>query len=224
MAGCLILCVIYLHVIIGIIFLKDFPFLLKILQSLVTQKTIINHTNNLFAFGKQSLCLPQNNIKIRIDRISADIGMSGKQLLIRILNTKKYNRYLQGQRVSTRKERIESLITGCHNQIGLPVTSTLTETTHNDFLRSECPKIRIQIFSRYIHFQSIIFKAFHQTLVQIAMPRSLRSIRLDKSTLYVRSDAAAWQRTAINRTTNTQKYRCFISKRSAPLSILFAQR
>jgi len=47
MAGCLILCVIYLHVIIGIIFLKDFPFLLKILQSLVATQNV-GLTNGVF--------------------------------------------------------------------------------------------------------------------------------------------------------------------------------
>ena len=130
-------------------------------------------TYHFFPLGKYLLRLTQYDIKIRIGSEPANIGMSSNQLHIRILNAEKHDRYLQRQRISTGKKSIESFITCCYNQIGLPVTGTLTKTTHNYFLGVECPKIGIKILRCYIHLQATFFKSFDQPLIKVAMPRSL---------------------------------------------------
>ena len=169
----MILGIIDFHSIIRIVFLKDFPLFFKIFKAFVTQKAVIYHTYHFFPLGKYLLRLTQYDIKIRISSEPANIGMSSNQLHIRILNAEKHDRYLQRQRISTGKKSIESFITCCYNQIGLPVTSTLTKTTHNYFLGVECPKIGIKILRCYIHLQATFFKSFDQPLIKVAMPRSL---------------------------------------------------
>ena len=173
MARSLILGVIDFHIIVGIILPEDFPLRLKIIKTFITQKAIVYHANNLFALRKYFLRMTHDNIKIGISREATDIGVSGKELLIRILNTEKHDRNLQRQRISTGKKGIESLIARCDNQIGLPLTSAFAETVHYHFLRLKCPKISVQIFCRNIHLHPTFPETFHQTLIKVIMPRSL---------------------------------------------------
>ena len=57
MIGWFMLGIVEFHLVIRILFLKKLPFLFEVLTSLITQKTVVNHTYHFFPLGKYLLCL-----------------------------------------------------------------------------------------------------------------------------------------------------------------------